>query len=121
MLPRAEELTWRRILASRPAAAPQCEVVKDTDRMISFRVQSHRPWFLVPPVSWLIRPRLVRIVRLDQMGAEIWRLCDGSRTLEAIVDRFAAANGLTFHEARVSVMHYIHLLMERGVLVVGMP
>jgi len=121
LLPHPDELGWRRILDSRPAMSPHCTVAKQSERTVSLRVKCARPGFLVPPISWIIRPRRFRDLRLDALGTEIWHLCDGRHRLETIVDRFAEANGLTFHEARVSVMHYIHLLMERGALVVGLP
>ena len=121
LLPEGPELSWRRILESRPTISPNCEVVETRGDMIELRIRGRRPGYLVPPLSWIIRPRLTKTVRLDGIGAEVWRLCDGHSTFESMVDRFAADNKLTFHESRVAMMNYIHLLMERGALIVEMP
>jgi len=47
-------------------------------------------------------------------------LCDGERTVEAIIDAFAAEHRLTFHEARVAVGGYLRSLMARGALAMVM-
>jgi len=56
-----------------------------------------------------------------RLGSQVWRWCDGERTVEAVVDAFAAAHGLTFHEARVAVAGYVSSLVKRGALAIAMP
>ena len=85
----------------------------------SIAVPTRRPGWLVPPISWVVRPPGARTLVLDALGVEIWTLCDGSRTVEAVIDAFAAANGLTFHEARVSVTAYLKSLLRQGALAVA--
>lgn len=120
-LPVSMDQPWRRILESRPNRAPQCSVVVDVPDRVELRVQGQKPAYLVPPLSWIIRPRLTHTHHLDPLGIKIWRLCDGKRTFEEIVDQFAQANKLTFHESRIAVMQYIHILMQRGILIVEVP
>lgn len=74
-----------------------------------------RPRWLVPPLTWAIRPRPTHTLALDAIGAQVLAWCDG-RTVEALVDAFAARYGLTFHEARVAVSGYLRLLVERHVV-----
>jgi hypothetical protein len=63
-----------------------------------------------------------RAISLDRLGSEVWQACDGRRTVQEIVDLFAAAHDLTFHEARLSVTAFLRLLTRRGlVVVVGRP
>jgi hypothetical protein len=62
-----------------------------------------------------------RAISLDRLGSEVWQACDGRRTVEEIVDLFAAAHDLTFHEARLSVTEFLRLLVLRGLVVVAGP
>ena len=88
---------------------------------VTVTVPLQRPGWLVPPLTWVIRLSAVRTVRLDRLGGEVWQGCDGSGTVEALTDRFAAAHRLTFHEARVLVTEYLRSLVQRGVLAVELP
>jgi hypothetical protein len=82
-------------------------------------VPTRRPGWLVPPISWIVRPPATRTLVLDAMGLDVWSLCNGERTVESIIEAFAAANGLTFHEARVSVTAYLKSLLQQGALAVA--
>jgi hypothetical protein len=87
------------------------------DGVTRITVKKRRPRYLVPPISWVIRPRLETRVEIEGLGIEILELCDGRRTVEQIVDEFAGLHALTFHEARVSVTTYQKALVQRGVVV----
>ncbi len=95
------------------------EAVSDAGGDLKIAVATRRPRWLVPPLSWLVPFKPQRTVRLDNLGGEVWRLCDGERTVEAIIVEFAARHGLTFHEARVAVTGYLSQLVQRGVLAVA--
>jgi hypothetical protein len=60
-------------------------------------------------------------VVLDALGRGVFDLCDAHRTVEDIVDAFAAAHHLTFHEARISVTQYLRELIRRGVCAIEVP
>jgi hypothetical protein len=85
------------------------------------RVALEPRWYLRPPVTWLLPARRDRAVALDRLGAEVWRACDGRRTVEQIVDAFAARHHLRFHEARLSVMSFLQDLTRRGLVVMVVP
>ncbi|NJL30464.1 MAG: PqqD family protein [Phycisphaerales bacterium] len=74
-------------------------------------------WFMQPPWSWLLRVRQQAGYELDGLGREVWEACDGKRTVENIIDNFAARHHLRFHEARLSVMAFLQQLVRRGVIV----
>jgi hypothetical protein len=80
-----------------------------------------RPRWLVPPLSWILPFSERRRVRLDVLGARILDMCDGKSTMERIVERFAAANRLSFREAQLAVMSFMRLLTERGLVAVVGP
>ena len=58
---------------------------------------------------------------LDHLGVEVWERCDGTRTVEQVVDEFAQKHALSFHESRVMVTEYLRELIQRGVLAIGLP
>ena len=76
-----------------------------------------RRWFTGPPFSWLMPLSRERVVALDSLGWEVWRACDGQTRTEQIVEAFAQSHGLTFHEARTSVMQFLRMLTARGLIV----
>ncbi|MEM6391167.1 MAG: PqqD family protein [Planctomycetota bacterium] len=55
-------------------------------------------------------------IELDELGKRVWVDCNGRRTVERITERFAERHGLRFHEARVSVMAFLEMLMKRGLI-----
>ena len=73
-----------------------------------------------PPLSWIVPFREESCSTLDPLGAEVWKLCDGQRTVEGVVDAFKDRYALSFHEARVAVTEYLKVLVQRGVLAVAL-
>ena len=84
-------------------------------------IPMQKPWFLVPPLSWLLPYSSHRRVELDAVGVQVLDLCDGSRTIEAIVEFFAKSHKLSFRESQLAVGQYLRELARRGILaIVGM-
>jgi hypothetical protein len=116
----AADGSWRRMLLSKPVQNAAAEVKAEGQKGVRITVKKRRPFFLIPPLSWFIRPRLTGTVLLDRLGTLVWDLCTGDRTVEQIVDEFARRHRLTFHESRVAVTNYMKLLVERGALAMAM-
>ncbi len=57
-------------------------------------------------------------MELEPVGASVLRMCDGKRTIEAIVEQFAASHRLSFREAQLPVTQFVRQLMHRGVVAV---
>lgn len=81
-------------------------------------VPMRRPKFLVPPLSWLLPYSDCRRVELDPLGVGVLDLCDGKRTVESIVEKFAAANKLSFREGQLSVVQFLNQLSQRGLVAI---
>lgn len=92
---------------------------EDFDGSLTLSIPTRATGFLFPPFSWIIRPPKERQTVLDPIGASIWRSCDGTRTVEQIVEKFAIEHRLSFHESRVSVTGYVKALLQRGALAVA--
>lgn len=104
------------MLKSRPARNIAATIHRHGDHELSITVRKRKPAYLVPPLTWVLRPKLQRTIALDQLGIEIWDLCDASRTVENIIDEFSGRHKLSFHEARVAVTEYLRRLVQRGAL-----
>ena len=113
--------SWKRMLDARAVRNTAARADQDDPGAVVVHVKTVRPWYMVPPVSWIVPHRPERKVVLDRLGSQVWRWCDGERTVENVVDAFAADHDLTFHEARVAVAGYISSLVKRGVLAIVMP
>jgi hypothetical protein len=118
-VPVASERSWRHTLQAKPVRNTAADTQREDDGRLRITVHSRKPWFLVPPFSWVIRPRFTKHYTLDRVGGGVWDLCDGTRAVEQIVESFAATQGLTFHEARASVTGYLRELVRRGALAVA--
>ena len=110
--------SWERMLRARAVQNTAAEVQPVSEKELKIIVKRAKPAFLVPPLSWMIHPRLQRTIVLDQLGIEVWDLCDGRRSVETVVDEFARRHRLTFHEARVAVTEGMKLLVQRGALAI---
>lgn len=113
--------TWEKMLHARLTRNTAAHAEPEPTGGLRLAVPTRRPRYLVPPLSWIIRPPARRILLLDTLGARVWALCDGACTVEQIVDTFAAEHGLTFHEGRVAVTSYVKMLVQRGALAVVFP
>ncbi len=63
--------------------------------------------------KWLSVPNERRI-ELDEVGGFVWELCDGSHTVETIVQRTSKAYKLNRREAEVSVTMFLQMLHGRN-------
>lgn len=113
---------WRQMLMAVPTPNISARVTHEPrGGQVTITVKKKRPGFLVPPLSWIVPFNAERCVTLDALGVDIWGRCDGKRSVEAIVEDFAATHRLTFHESRVAVTGYLKNLIERGVLAILLP
>ena len=112
--------SWRQMLEATPVRNSAAAVKRRGSDGLSVEVKTIKPGYYVPPISWIMRVPEKRVAHLDRLGAEIWNLCDGVRTVEQIVDQFADNHRLTFHEARVGASSYMKMLVRRGALVMAM-
>ncbi len=112
---------WRRMLESRAFLNEKAKIDSLNASKVEIEVPLKKPGFLVPPISWLIKPRDRKTIRLDPLGSEVLELIRHSEKVVDVVDRFAERNGLSFHESRVSVTQYISQLVDNGIVVISMP
>ena len=81
-------------------------------------VPLRRPRWLVPPLSWVIPFSSHRRVELDAVGLAVLQMCDGHRTVEEMIEKFARDNKLTFREAQLPVTQFLRQLTQRGIVAI---
>ncbi|MEX0655239.1 MAG: PqqD family protein [Phycisphaeraceae bacterium] len=74
-----------------------------------------------PPLSWIFPFRDERTFALDTVGQEVWRACNGRRTTEQIIERFANKYNVRFHDARLAVTQFLRTLVERNLVALILP
>lgn len=79
-----------------------------------------RPWWM-KAMGWIpgVHFRPEKGVALDGLGEEVWQACDGERTAEQIIEAFADRHSLRFQEARLSVMSFLQMLLQRNLIVLA--
>ena len=58
-----------------------------------------------------------RLIALDEVGADIWELCDGNHTVAQLVEAVGKKHKLNRKEAEVSLTTYLRQLGKRGLIV----
>ncbi|MDA0321413.1 MAG: PqqD family protein [Verrucomicrobia bacterium] len=109
---------WVAMLAARPRRNEAARVEANENGSVVLSVKRTSRKNLRWPLSWIVPVRAEGRTALDGIGRLIWELCDGARTIEEIIDAFAARHDLTFHESRVSVTDYVKELIRRGILAI---
>jgi hypothetical protein len=109
------------LLASVPMRNQSIAWERRGENELVARVPIRRKWYMRPPLSWIMPFSTHRTVALDKTGSEVLQACDGIATIERIVDAFADAHHLRFHQARLSVMEFLRQLTRRGLVVIVGP
>jgi len=94
--------------------------VEPTGDGATLHLPTRRPSWLVPPLSWVFRPRQRRI-KLDGPGAAALDLCDGRRTVAKIIEEFARSRDLGDADPQASILAFLEALIRRGVIVLAEP
>ncbi len=116
-----EQGEWNGLLRAKVVRNEAARVQGDPRRELRITVKQKPQGWLVPPLSWMLRPAEEKEVHLDRTGCAVYEMCHPHNTVEDIVDRFAQEHRLSFHEARVAVFNYLYGLVQRGVLVLVLP
>jgi len=110
---RAEKLLGARVYRNE-----SMEVHRLADGALRASIPLQRPRWLVPPLSWILPFSREREVQLDALGAGVLEMCDGRRTVESMIEKFAADHTLSFREAQVSVVQFLRQLTARGLVAI---
>jgi hypothetical protein len=116
-----QKFPWANLLDAIPVVNTSAEISYTEKGTALLRIPLRRPRYLIPPVTWIFPISSHRRIALDTIGTFVFKLCDGKKTIEQIIERFAWQYKLSFHEARVPVLHFLRQLTERGAIVIVGP
>lgn len=55
-------------------------------------------------------------IELDQIGSDVWELCDGNHSIESIATRISKSYKLNKRQAETSVTAYLKMLADRRLI-----
>jgi hypothetical protein len=87
------------------------------ERLLTYTV-TVRPWFagLIRRLGAAPQGTQSKKLQLDPLGADVWDLLNGQRSVQSIVNRFAQRHRLHPKEAEVSVTLFLRELGKRGLV-----
>ena len=115
----AKALATADLLDAVPVRNASVRVETRSEGGLVLSVPMRRRWYMKPPLGWVLPFSRQRRISLDRLGAAVWEACDGRRTLEQVIERFADRYHLRFHEARLSVQQFLKELVRRGLVVLA--
>ena len=120
MNPRPTRMSSNLLLDAVPVVN-QAVKVRQSGKALTLTVPIRKRVWMGPPLSWILPFRDERRFAMDEVGQEVWRWCNGRRTTEQIIERFANKYNLRFHDARVAVTQYLRTLVQRNLVVLVLP
>jgi len=77
-----------------------------------------RPWFhgALRKITGSKSTLVTRNLQLDLLGSAVWRMIDGRKSVQKIIDEFKDIHSLNRREAEVSVTAFFKELGKRGLL-----
>jgi hypothetical protein len=118
-LRRKPRLTLEQVMSSRPVRNDQIRSESTEDGGLRLFVERRGDWW-VRLLSLIFPIPRERIVELDTVGEEIWKLCDGEHTLKELIFIFEERHKLTRGEAEWSLRTYLRDLGKRGLVAFAM-
>ncbi len=118
MLKRRPRFTPEQVLLSRPIRNEGLQAEPLPDGGIRVVVERRREWWVRALAVVLPIPKR-RPIELDEVGKQVWDLCDGEHTLRDMVKVFQQRHKLSRAEAEWSLRTYLRDLGKRGLVVIA--
>ena len=71
------------------------------------------PWRLIEGEAILIDSEGGELIRMNEVGAEIWKLIDGRRTLGDLIEHLMASFEVSERRARKDVQRFVQRLLRQ--------
>ena len=119
MTPIERPLNHLEVLSAVPVRNAAVTSERDTSGLV-LHVPLQRRWWMDKPFCFFFPVRTRRNFALDGLGEEVWQACNGVDCLEAIIDAFAKRHRIRFHDARLGVVSFLRMLIERKLVVLDL-
>ena len=119
------KITREQMLCVRPQRNPKVEWAREPRRsdealVALLRIPRLRGRWADLVAKWLTVPDFKK-VELDEIGSDVWEMCDGSHTVETIAKAIGVSYRLNKRQAEVSVTAYLRMLAERRLVATRSP
>ena len=97
---------------SKPVRNDRLEWEKSEDDEVAVTLTRADTWKvrLLTKLFWVPKQRTLV---LDQIGSQVWDMCDGRTNVEAMIRRLSEAHKLNLKEAEISLLAYLKKLGQK--------
>lgn len=115
MFKRTPKIGREAMLKSKPARNEALEWEKSDDEEVTITLTRSDDWKVkvLSKVFWIPDRRTLV---LDQIGAQIWDMCDGKTTVDAMIRELSKQHKLNLKEAEVSLLNYLQSLGKKRLI-----
>ena len=100
------------MLKSRPARNAALDWEKTDDDEVSITLTRGTDWKarILSKIFWIPERRTLL---LDQIGTQVWEMCDGKTSVDAMIRKLSEEHQLNLKEAEVSLLNYLQNLGKK--------
>lgn len=113
-------MTRRETLLARPVRAEGIDWEKNEEGEIEITIKL-RPGRRISFLRLILPHARRRVISLDLLGSEVWELCDGKNTVEAMIGKIAKSHKLNWKEAEIPLLNYLKTLGKKGIIGFAIP
>ena len=106
------KLTREAMLNSRPARNDALKWEQNDDGEVQIRVTRQDNWKIRLLSRMFYIPK-ERKITLDELGTEVWTLCNGKNTVAEMIEALSVKYQLNRKEAEVSLLNYLKTLGQK--------
>jgi len=114
-LRRRSQTDWREVLRALPVRNSHLDWSDDDSGMVALRIPQRKDRWVRFLNRIATAPDHKQVV-LDEIGSDVWRMCDGTTSVEAIVRALMKKYKLSRREVELSLSLYLKQLAKRGYL-----
>lgn len=103
------------MLKSKPARNDALTWEKNENEEVTITVERRDDWRakVLSKIFWIPKSRSLM---LDQIGAQVWDMCDGKTSVDAMIRKLSTEHKLNLKEAEVSLLTYLKSLGKKNLI-----
>jgi len=103
------------MLKSKPARNDALTWEKNENEEVTITVERRDDWKakVLSKIFWIPKSRSLM---LDQIGAQVWDMCDGKTSVDAMIRKLSTEHKLNLKEAEVSLLTYLKSLGKKNLI-----
>jgi hypothetical protein len=115
MLRKQPKIGRAAMLKSKPARNDALTWETNENDEVTITVERREDWKakVLSKVFWIPQSRTLM---LDQIGAQVWEMCDGKTTVDQMIRHLSSEHKLNLKEAEVSLLTYLKSLGKKHLI-----